>query len=121
MTKKSKEILDLISSFEGEVFCPDHPYYLLWVGKNYQAQTMAISDFINSSKLNNHKMKLISQINDQFKDRKFDAIILDIKDFFSEYFNFDKYYKLENSNLTGNHFIPLTGAPNKPQYLYIKF
>lgn len=120
--EEGKKFIKLVSSFEGDVFLPDHPYYLIMAGKDFQAHTMAISDFLNSSNLKIYKSKLIKKLNNDFKDQKYDALVFSSssKDFFSKFTNFQKYYKLVNSNLTGNNLNPLTGAENKPTYLFIK-
>jgi hypothetical protein len=54
------------------------------------------------------------------KNKVFDALITDHENFLMRPADFEKYYKLESSNLTAKELSPTTGWQRKPMYLFIR-
>lgn len=120
--KTGETLLSELKSIKGNIFFPDHPFYLFLIGKESQAQSMAISDFINSKTKTEYKNKLLKEISNRIKNKYYEALIFDRKDFLLRIFEKEIYenYNLVDSNLTGNFFVPVTGGPNKPTFLFLK-
>lgn len=120
--KTGETLLNELKSIKGNIFFPDHPFYLFLIGKESQAQSMAISDFIYSKTKIEHKNQLLKSVSDRLKDKYYEALIFDRQDFLLKIFEKEIYdnYNLVDSNLTGNSFMPATGGPNKPTFLFLK-
>lgn len=117
-----KNLIEKIKSFKDDIFFPDHPYYLLLANKNPQAQTMAVSDFLYSNTQLPIKKKMLNDLSNKIKNKKYDALIFDRKDFLLKIMEKEikQSYILIDDNLSGDYFIPVVGGPNKPTYLFVK-
>ena len=51
---------------------------------------------------------------------KYEAFVVDFEEFTLRPPEFDNYYQLVDSNLSGDVFQPLTGWDRTPSYLYVR-
>jgi hypothetical protein len=116
-----QRLLQLISSFPGEVYIPNHPWFTGALGKPTQAQYMAIWDIVRASGSNQWKSSLYQEMNRDVSNQRYDAFITDSEGFLLEPPNFNQYYMLANSHLiTDRTFCPVVAACNTPMFLYIR-
>ena len=113
------KILKIISNFDGDVFCSNHPWYLAMEGKPTNAFECPIWD-IHRDKGTQNWQKMTQQMKTAIETQKYDAFILyqDQWELFTPIFY--QYYRLEDSNLSGDAFTPVAGSPFKPTHLYVK-
>jgi hypothetical protein len=115
-----EKLLQRISTIPGEVYWWDHPWYLHMLGKPMQAQEMAIDDVIRARKQGRWKQVLEQEMAAAVASGRYEAFVSDFKEFNLRPPDFDIYYELVDSNLTGNAFPPRTGWNRKPTFLYMR-
>jgi hypothetical protein len=118
--KQGENLQKLVLSFKGEVYLPDHPWLLGSLNMPTQAQEMAVRDIFRSAGSNQQKQMLEQEMKTALAEKRFEAVIVDFKNFSMRPSDFETHYELVNSNLTGSAFHPVTGGDRKPMYLYVK-
>ncbi|MCB0208466.1 MAG: glycosyltransferase family 39 protein [Anaerolineae bacterium] len=118
--QQGQKLEALILSFEGEVYLADHPWYLGTLNKPTQAQYMAIIDIFRASESEQWQETLVQELTTAVVERRYEAFIIDSKEFVMQVPNFENYYELVESNLSRNAFHPVTGVNRRPTYLYVR-
>jgi len=118
--QQGEKLMQLISSFKGEVYCSDHPWYLLKQNKPAQAQDCTIWDILRATGTEQWQSNLQQQMATAVAERRYEAFIVDNEDFRLRVPDFEMYYKLADSNLSGKVFLPVTGWERKPTCLFIR-
>ncbi|MCB0190798.1 MAG: glycosyltransferase family 39 protein [Anaerolineae bacterium] len=118
--QQGQQLEDLILSFEGEVYLSDHPWYLGNLNKPTQAQYMAVIDIFRASDSEQWKQTLIQELTTAVVENRYEAFIIDSKEFVMQAPDFENYYELVESNLSRNAFHLVTGANRRPTYLYVR-
>jgi hypothetical protein len=118
--ERGEELQKLIRSFEGEVYLSDHPWYLEELGKASQAQDMAVRDIMRASKAGEWKEALRQEMAAAIDLRRYEAIIVDFKNFALRPPDFEEQYVLVDPNLSGGVFHPVAGWDRSPTYLYVR-
>lgn len=113
-----EKIINVISRIRGEVYCPDHPWYLAMAGKEPQAPTMAVIDVLRSAEFRSARKDLEEEIKRAIENGKYTALLMDFPQPILPVSRFEKKYKLINNNLVLHYFEPVTGWKRKPRYLY---
>lgn len=124
-----KELINMISSIQGDVIVPCHGYLPPLAGKKSYAQNIAIVEVLKGQNTNYAKTNLTNEIRDAIREKEFSAIILDayliqedmIIPVSSYWFqeDIDKYYtKRKRIFDSKNVFWPVTGTKIRPQFIY---
>jgi len=108
------------SQVNGNVFWSDHCYYLTLASKPSQATQSAVFDVIHYSKDSTLIRQLSLQINDQFRQGFYDAVILDKGSSYLPYLHESDRYKLIDSNYFPQNVFTLNSREQMPKYLYAK-
>jgi hypothetical protein len=110
-----EQLINEISSFDGEVLIPFHSYYGKMAGKDYYAHEMSLVMIFRADK---ETWRILGKtIGESIQQRRFSAIYLD-QDWFVEYI--DRYYTESRKVFTSpGLFYPSTGAQMRPEYLYV--
>ena len=112
-----KQLVNTIAQYDGNVFIPSHGYLAAMAGKNSYAHAMVLIDLLIHDKGPIGK-KLFHEIRQAINEQKFSAIILDNKKFFQ--YDTDKFYKKSGPVFQDkNVFWPVTGARNRPEFIYV--
>jgi hypothetical protein len=118
--EQGEKLQKLILSFKNEVYLSDHPWYTGYLNKPVQAQDMAVRDILRWSGDEQWKQILEHEMAAAVEEERYEAIIVDFKNFSLRPSNFDAHYKLVESNLCEDAFQPLTGWDRMPRYLYVR-
>jgi hypothetical protein len=118
--QQGEKLQQLISSFKGEVYLSDHPWYLERLNKPSQAQDMAVRDILQGSESGQLKQILEQDMSDAVADKRYEAFIVDFEDFSLRVPDFETHYELVDSNLGGRDLRPVTGSARRPTYLYVR-
>jgi 4-amino-4-deoxy-L-arabinose transferase-like glycosyltransferase len=111
-----KNLITAITQIKGEVFVPWHGYLSALAGKNSYAHRMAMIDILRGNDAR-AKIKLNNEIQQAIREKKFAAIILDIRRF---EFDIEKYYKIKELVFTNKEvFWPVTGLRRRPEFIYV--
>lgn len=119
-SRQGQQLLALISSFEGEVYLSAHPWYLEKADKPSQAQDMAVRDILRASDTGFWSRRLRREMAAAVEGGRYEAFIVDFKDFELRPADFEAHYRLESSNLSGEALHPVTGWDRRPTYLYVR-
>lgn len=111
-----KNLMDKISSFQGEVLIPSHNYYTYLAAKKPYADWQ-LADYIQSGKI--RTFALPADIHLALENHHFQAIILDQPE--NEYHSLiGKYYQQSDTLFQESHvFWQKSGTMSRPQYLYL--
>jgi hypothetical protein len=118
--RQGKNLEELILSFKGDVYLSDHPWYLGKLKKPTQAHDMAVRDILRSSGSERWKNYLQHEMTTAITEKRYEAFIVDMKDFKLRAPDFDSHYALAESNLSRHLFHQMTSWDRKPTYLYVK-
>ncbi len=118
--RAGRHLLETIARFPGPVYCPDHPWYLRMCGKPTQGHDMAIMDILRARYSAEWKARLATEMKRAVEEERYDAFIVDDREFALRSPVFDHHYRLLEGNLTGPSFYPLTGWRRKPGWLYVR-
>lgn len=118
--QQGEKLMEIISGFGGEVYLADHPWYLEKAGKPIQAQDMAVRDILRVGIADKWKKILVADMEKAVEEQKYDAFILDWKEFPLRVPDFEEHYRLVDSNLCRGEFRPVSGVEKKPTFLYVK-
>ena len=118
--QQGKKLQQLISSFKGEVYLSDHPWYSANLNKPSQAQDMAVRDILRASGSGQWKQILGQDMATAVAEKRYEAFIVDFKEFVLRVPDFETHYELVESNLSGSAFHPVTGWDRRPTYLYVR-
>lgn len=118
--RQGEKLQQLISSFKGEVYVSDHPWYSGNLNKPSQAQDMAVRDVIRASGSGQWKQVLEQDMATAVAEMRYEAFIVDFKEFVLRVPDFEAHYELIEANLSGSAFHPVTGWDRRPTYLYVK-
>lgn len=118
--ERGEELQRIINSFEGDVYLSDHPWYLEELGKTSQAQDMAMRDIMRASGAGEWKERLSQEMAAAIDQRRYEAIIVDFKNFTLRPADFEEKYDLVDPNLSGGVFHPVAGWDRFPSYLYVR-
>jgi len=118
--QQGERLQQLIASFPGEVYLSDHPWYAGDMDKPTQAQDMAVRDILRASDSEEWKRLLEEAMAAAIVEQKYAALIVDFEDFPLRVPDFEVYYELVDSGLSGDAFLPVTGWDRKPAYLYVR-
>jgi hypothetical protein len=118
--QQGENLQKLVSGFQGEVYLPDHPWLLGSLNKPTQAQEMAVRDIYRAADSNQQKQMLERDMEAAIAENRFEAFIVDFKNFTMRSRDFEARYELVNSNLSGSAFHPVTGGDRRPMYLYVR-
>lgn len=117
---QGEKLQQLISSFKGEVYVSDHPWYSGNLNKPTQAQDMAVRDILRASGPGQWKQVLTQDMATRVAEKRYEAFIVDFKEFALRVPDFETHYELVDSNLSGSAFHPVTGWDRRPTYLYVR-
>jgi len=118
--QRGEKLEQLVSGLKGEVYMPDHPWYLGKLGKATQAHRMAVIDIARSSGFAQWGEILAREMVTAVAEKRYDAFILDVADYELLVPEFNTNYKLVESNLSGSEFHPVTGLDRRPSLLYVR-
>ena len=115
-----KSLIDVISSFEGDVYMPFHSYYPIMAGKKMYAHKMPIEDiYIGFPHL------LPQNLFEKIKQKEFSAIIYDweierntknpLERPIIKHYSKSKQIPYRDENV----FLPLSGLKVKPRFIYL--
>ncbi len=110
-------LIQLIESFDGEVFVPYHGHLPTLAGKQIYAHAMAISDVL-SSKDKSVRAILTDDLREVFRDHYFAAIILDEPWMMEEIK--PSYYYQGTVFSSDDVFWPVTGMDVRPELIYLR-
>lgn len=116
-----REFINKISQIKGDVFIPCHGYLSFLAGKKSFAHQMGMRDVLKTRSERHEpiKAKLIEEIREAVKERKFGAIVIDS---FEPWIppDMEKYYtEREKIFKDEDIFLPVTGMETRPEYIYI--
>ena len=97
-----------------------HPWYLGKLNKPTQAHDMTMSDILRVSGSDQWKQALQKEMGIAVAEKRYEAFIVDFKNFVLRPPDFSVYYELVESNLSGSALHPVTGWNRKPTYLYVR-
>ncbi|MBI5056265.1 MAG: glycosyltransferase family 39 protein [Nitrospirae bacterium] len=116
-----KLFIEKMAQIDGEVYSPFHGYLPILAGKKSYANQMGMRDVLTtwSKKHSQIKARLIDEIKEAVREKKFSAIIIDSFEPWYPY-DMDKYYvKRERIFDDEKVFIPVTGTETRPEYIYV--
>ena len=117
--QQGEALSERLASFAGNVYMPEHPWYLGRLNKPTQAHRMALADILRAPKSAEWKRALEQEMANAIASGIYDAVVMDTKHFNLPLPEFERHYELVASNLSGNAFFPVTGAQFRPNYLYV--
>jgi hypothetical protein len=113
--KAGKEFINTMAQLNGDILVPCHGYLPVLAGKKSHAHAMAIVDVLGS--YSPAKAKLIDEIKQEIRKRRFSAIILDAP-WFPEVS--EKYYSRQGAVFDSpTIFWPVTGLRTRPEWIYV--
>jgi hypothetical protein len=118
--QRGEKLEQLVSGFKGEVYMPDHPWYLGRLGKATQAHRMAVADIVRSTGFGHWEEIVGQEMVTAVTEKRYEALILDVEDYELGVPAFSTNYKLVESNLSGSVFHPVTGSDRRPSLLYVR-
>jgi len=118
--QQGEKLQQLISSFEGEVYLSDHPWYLGSLNKPTQAHDMAIRDILVAPGSWQWKQALAQDMATAIAEKRYEAFIVDFREFVLRVPDFEDHYELAEADLSGGAFHPVTGWDRRPNYLYVR-
>lgn len=118
--QQGERLQQLISGFKGEVYLSGHPWYAQRMNKPSQAQDMAVLDIMRASGSEQWKQKLAQDMINAVSEKRYEAFIVDHKQFILRPRNFDKNYQLIDTNLSGDAFHPVAGSDFRPSFIYVR-
>jgi 4-amino-4-deoxy-L-arabinose transferase-like glycosyltransferase len=115
------ELTKKLAQIEGEVFSPFHGYLPALAGKKSYANMMGLRDVITTSSREHQKVKdkIIDEIKQAMREKKFGAIIIDS---FEPWYppDMEKYYvKKERIFEDESVFFPVTSMRTRPEFIYV--
>lgn len=113
-------LIERVAKLEGEVYWPEHPWYLYDMGKPLQAQEMSVVDVALDPNSADIQQQLRQEMAIAVETQRYTAFVLDGPSFMLKPPNFEARYVLVESNLTGSRFWPVTGARRKPTQLWVR-
>ncbi|MFH1484553.1 MAG: glycosyltransferase family 39 protein [Chloroflexota bacterium] len=111
-----ESLISRVACIEGKVFMPDHAYYPVMAGKEWQAHSMALCDVVFAG-----LSTLPKDLQERVEQREFAAIIID-KELENPLVELIKrnYYRAETIVYeTPTTFFPLTGYWTRPTFIYL--
>lgn len=110
-----KKFLKEISKFKGDIFVPCHSFIPTYSGKKSMAHAVVIHDLLISN--SSLKVKLLNEIKDNFKNKRYEAVILNSE---WEMEELDKYYDKAGSIFSENEqsFFTVIGK-TRPDIIYL--
>jgi hypothetical protein len=118
--QRGKQILNLVSEFEGEVYVAAHPWFTGAVGKSTQAQEMTVRDITRARGTDEREQMLRDELAAAVVAERFEAFLVDEAEFFMRPPGFEEHYKLIRSDLSGDELLLPTGWDRRPGLLYIR-
>jgi hypothetical protein len=118
--EQGKKLQQLISIFKGEVYLSDHPWYSRNLNKPSQAPDIAVTDILRASGSGKWKQVLEQDMATAVAEKRYEAFIVDFKEFALRVPDFEAHYELVASNICGSAFHPVTGWDRRPTYLYVR-
>lgn len=120
-----KQLLNTISQIQGDVYMPFHSYLPTLVSKNSYAHGLAIGNIL-ATKDGPVKTKMINEIRQAMREKKFSALILDTDSAWNmreyavlrEEIN-KSYMKNQSVFKSEDIFLPVTTKHSRPEYIYI--
>ncbi|MBI4707218.1 MAG: glycosyltransferase family 39 protein [Candidatus Omnitrophica bacterium] len=113
------DLVGKLAKIDGEIYIPFHGYLNSFNGKKGYAHQMGMRDVLTtSSEKHAHiKSKLIEEIKQAMKERKFSAIIIDSEPWYPRGM---KEYYIENERIfdKDNIFFSVTGMRTRPEIIY---
>lgn len=116
-----RKFINKIAQIKGEVFIPYHGYLPVLAGKKSYAHQMGMRDVL-TTRSERHlyiKDKLIAEIKQAMREKKFSAIIIDS---FEPWYppDMEKYYIKKEKIFDGEtEFLPITGMKTRPEFIYV--
>ena len=118
--EQGKKLQQLISIFKGEVYLSDHPWYSRNLNKPSQAPDIAVTDILRAFGSGKWKQVLEQDMATAVAEKRYEAFIVDFKEFALRVPDFETHYELVASNICGSAFHPVTGWDRRPTYLYVR-
>jgi len=115
-----EKLLARIAGLRGEVYWPEHPWYLTEVGKPRQAHDMSVYDVVTGSRSSDLEAGLRADLSAAVASERYVAFVLDGDTFVLRPPDFDAHYVKVDGNLTGTDFLPVTGMQRKPSSLFVR-
>jgi len=116
-----REFIDKVAQIKGEVFVPYHGYLPLLAGKKSYAHQMGMRDVLKTRSKQHAiiKNKLIDEIKEAMRGKRFSAIIIDsVEPWYPP--DMEKYYVRQEKIFEDETvFLPVTGMQTRPEYIYI--
>ena len=111
-----RDLVDFIHRVPGDVFVPYHSRLPALAGKPTYAHAMAINDVLRGDAAP-ARDRLLRELSEAIRARRFDAIILDEPWFMAE---IEEYYVRAQAVFPGEaEFWTVTGMPTRPQFVYV--
>jgi hypothetical protein len=117
--QEGERLLKRIASFEGEVYCAAHPWYLQVLGRPGQAQEAALADVFRGSGSEKWKQLLMPEWDKRVAEGRYEALVLDYEAS-PQMPGFAARYQLMDAHLTGDAFRRATFGGRTPRYLYVR-
>ncbi|MEP0548217.1 MAG: glycosyltransferase family 39 protein [Rhodothermales bacterium] len=111
-------LVEILRDVPGEVLVLSHPYLAERVGKPPHAQEMALFDVWRGAPGDRDRIEALIQR--AIRDRRYGAIVLD-EPWWGTPDDFDAHYRLAGPVFDRPRvFLPTTGYPSRPEYLYLR-
>jgi hypothetical protein len=111
-------LVETLRAVPGDVLVLSHPYLAERAGKPPHAQEMALFDVWRGAPDDRNRIEALIQR--AIRDRRYGAIVLD-EPWWGTPTDFDAHYRLAGPVFDRpNVFVPTTGYPSRPEYLYLR-
>lgn len=117
--KAGECVLVEIGKYPGEVFVPEHPWYLRLVGKSVCAPGVGLTDILITKGDAPEKRLVESALLDGMRGHRYSAVFLDVKVDVAPYGRWiaENYRLHRELDCEGGY--PVTGARSRPRYVYV--
>lgn len=113
-----KKFINAMADMEGEIFLPEHGYLPTLAGKKSYAFGMAIRDVLRAHH-SDPKKKLTYEINESFRNKRFNVIITDLFELQWEK-DVEPYYRLKGKVFNNETvFWTVSGIKKRPEFIYV--
>lgn len=115
-----QQLVQRIARLPGDVYLPNHGYLAAQAGKKFLAHHSAIWDVMRGDNTSPVKAALEKELKKAVRQKRFSAVLLDSEKWY--YLpGLPTFYQPAEYGLSqeGKVFLPVTGAPTRPKFLYL--
>lgn len=118
-----RKFINTIAQIKGDVYIPSHTYLATLAGKKSYAHIAPLYQIIRVSNNEQLRNKLLSELTQAIREKKFAAIIVDSRqgEFFVDIDEcFHQYYKKQGLIFDSDEvFVTINGRQTRPQLIYV--